>query len=132
MFRFFRASFHVSLVSLVNFLSHLILVAVILSVVRWLFIAFIHLFFMCQAEWSLFLIALLHLRAQIRWLASDMIICSSLVCPIFFIDVVSWPGSLLWFLGIIRHPIPIIRPINILGHDCGPYGHSSSALVHIR
>ena len=80
--------FQVVFTSLVKVVSRWILVAVILSIVSLSFIALVHL---ALISWSvcctLFLcITRLHLSTQIKWLASDIRICRSLVRPFVFVD----------------------------------------------
>ena len=132
MFCFFSASFHVAFVSVVFCLSLFILVVVIQSVVSLSFIFRFHLISISCAVCSLSWITLSHRITHIRWLASEMSICSSLVCPFVLTDLVFSLLSIGYASVRAMLPIPNIVPRVILGYLCWPCGHISSAFLHIR
>ena len=135
MFCCFNAVCQVAFTSLVKVASRWILVAVILSIVSLSFIALVHL---ALISWSvcctLFLcITRSHLSTQIRWLASDIRICRSLVRPFVFVDAtVCSSFCCLPFSGRDICPTLNMVPIVIMGHSCHSRGQCSSAFLHIR
>jgi hypothetical protein len=135
--RFSSGFLHVAFTSWVNFLSLLILVAIILSEVSLSLITFIHLALTSCSECCLLFLwmTLSHLSTHIRWLASDIRICSSLVRPFVLVKValcslarrLSFSGP----SGRDMCPILSMVPIVMLGHCCHSCGHSSLAFFHI-
>ena len=89
----------------------LIMVAVILSVIKWLVITVYHLCSNCASMCCLLWMALLHLITQIRWLASAIKSWRHLVLPLSSImgalvssSLVVLPGGWMW-------PMPRIVPM---------------------
>ena len=114
----FNMSFQVSFIRVLNCLSpFLIFIAIILSVVILLLIILIHLCLMFVVMCVLLFIDLMHLSIQIRWPASEMMICNSLLFASTFIDL--WPGLL--FISLISSrsilSMPRIVLILISGQD---------------
>lgn len=128
-----KTCFQVASVRRVVLLSRLIFVAMILSMVNLSLIAFFQRAMISWFGWTSWLIDLPHLGTHIRWLASEIRICRSLVFPWDVIDIGLGPVcSGLLLSGREMLPAPSIVPIVISSHSDGSWGQSSRARVHIR
>ena len=114
----FNMSFQISFMRVLNhLLPFLIFIAIILSVVILSLIILVHLCLMFVVVCISLFIDLVHLSIQIRWPASEMMICNSLLFAFAFIDL--WLELL--FISLISSrsilPMPRIVLILISGQD---------------
>ena len=116
--------------SFVEILSRFVLSAVILSVVSLSFSTLYHLFLIPFSSGFAPLMTQSHLSTQVRWAASDRMICRSLrVARSFSVGCGACsPSSCI--LGSVRQPIPRIVPRFMLGQSSGVCGQVCCARFH--
>lgn len=122
--------FHVALISLVCSFPRLILVAITLSSVNLLLMAFDHRASTSWLEWSLSWITLSHLITHVRCAASEIRIWRSQVAPLWFVVVCLCSGGRSVCILADRFPHPRMVPRDISGHLYCSWFHAS--FVHLQ
>ena len=123
-----------SLARLFDFLSRFVLCAVILSVVSLSFIALYHLLVIPCSSMFVPCMTRSHLITQIKWAASDRMICrsQSIACS-FSVGCGGWPALFpASCLGSVRHPVPRMVPRLMFGQSVGAYGQVCRARSHTK
>jgi hypothetical protein len=108
---------------MVNFLSRLIFVAMILSLVSLVLMALYHLILISFSLWWHVWITLSHQSTQIRCADLEMRIWRRWVAPFRFGFPLFWCGSFSWHWGIVTEPQPKMMPRLICGQESGVCGH---------
>ena len=115
----------------VNLFSHLIFVAIILSLVSLVLMAFLHLVLISLSVCCLSRITLSQRRTHIRWAASDIRIMASLDAPFLSHCLRLLSISYLSLSLLFIHPHSRMSPKVILGHSRCSLGQLCSVRVQI-
>ena len=129
----FRSFFHVSFINWVYFLSRLVWLALMRSVVSLSLITRSHRFWITCSFIASSCMTCLHLRTHTRWAASDMKIWRSRRIAFCFSEGGWWRSARLWGgrpSGRDRVPTPSTIPRFMFGHSSGAWGHMCCASSH--